>query len=318
MSTPYPADAAGRDRWILARRPERLRQDPRRAYAAFVEDETAAPGVSVSCATIFLTNRECPWRCLMCDLWRNTLEESGPPGAIPDQIGEALSRLPPARRVKLYNSGSFFDRRAIPLTDHPAIASLVAPFERVIVESHPALVGDDVWRFRDTLRGDLEVAMGLETIHPDVLPRLNKRMTLTGFRKAADAIAAHGVGLRVFVLAGLPWVTHEEARDWTLRSVEFAFDCGAASVSIIPTRAGNGAMDALAQDGAFAPPPLSMLEACLEDALGAPRGLAVADLWDLGSFSRCETCFEARHERLSAMNRSQSLAPPVSCACEAW
>ena len=78
-------------------------------------------------ATIFLTNRECPWKCLMCDLWKNTLEDSVPPGAIPEQIREALRVLPPARRIKLYNAGSFFDGRAVPPEDHAAIAELVAP-----------------------------------------------------------------------------------------------------------------------------------------------------------------------------------------------
>ena len=316
MIAPYPSEAAARDRWILARRPERIPRDPRRAYAAFVEEEAAGPGLTASCATIFLTNRECPWRCLMCDLWKNTLEESVPPGAIPEQISEALRALPSAQRLKLYNSGSFFDPRAIPPDDYPAIAALAAPFEGVVVESHPALVGPETWRFRDLLHGSLEVAMGLETVHPDVLPKLNKRMTIESFRKAADSLAANGVALRVFVLAGLPWISHEEAREWTRRSVEFAIDCGAASVSIIPTRPGNGAMDALAQDGAFTPPPLSLLETCLEDALKPRRGLVSADLWDLGVFSRCESCFEARRDRLSTMNLSQAVPPPVGCACE--
>ena len=74
----------------------------------------------------------------MCDLWRNTLTETVPTGAIPAQIDYALQRLPPARQIKLYNSGSFFDPQAIPLQDYPAIASSVKGFERVIVECHPA------------------------------------------------------------------------------------------------------------------------------------------------------------------------------------
>ena len=44
-----------------------------RPYAFFVEEERSASGEVVPVATVFLTNRECPWRCLMCDLWKNTL-----------------------------------------------------------------------------------------------------------------------------------------------------------------------------------------------------------------------------------------------------
>src|SRR5690606_33819590 len=107
-----------------------------------VETERSAEGELVPVATLFLTNRECPWRCVMCDLWKNTLTETVPPGAIPSQVDYALSRMPAARQIKLYNSGSFFDRRAIPPQDYPEIARRVRHFDRVIVECHPTLVNE--------------------------------------------------------------------------------------------------------------------------------------------------------------------------------
>src|SRR5271155_4766982 len=76
----YPDTRAERDTWILARRPERDSLDPLRPYAFFVEEEYSAEGEVVSVATVFLTNRECPWRCLMCDLWKNTLLQAVPVG----------------------------------------------------------------------------------------------------------------------------------------------------------------------------------------------------------------------------------------------
>src|SRR5262245_996249 len=169
MNMPYPESARERDSWILARRPARSELDPRRPYSFLIEDERAENGEVLSVATVFLTNRECPWRCLMCDLWRNTLTHAVPPGAIPAQIDYALEQLPPARQIKLYNSGSFFDHQAIPPGDYEAIAERLHSFERVIVESHPALVNEDCAKFRGLLNGRLEVAMGLETAHPVVL-----------------------------------------------------------------------------------------------------------------------------------------------------
>ena len=47
-----------------------------------VEQERAESGEVVSVATLFLTNRECPWRCIYCDLWKNTTTETVPFGAI--------------------------------------------------------------------------------------------------------------------------------------------------------------------------------------------------------------------------------------------
>jgi radical SAM enzyme (TIGR01210 family) len=253
----------------------------------------------------------------MCDLWKNTLEESVPRGAIAAQIREALATLPPTRAVKLYNAGSFFDPHAIPAEDHAEIAEAVSSFERVIVESHPSLVGEACLRFRDRIAGDLEVAMGLETVHPDVLPRLNKRMTLEKFAEAAALLRDAGIALRVFVLAGLPFLDEAEGLEATRESIAWAFDHGASVVSVIPTRSGNGALDHLAADGEFAEPSLSALEHAVAFGLGLRRGRVFADLWDLERFRRCEACFASRASRLAAMNRTQRVPPRTPCAsCE--
>ncbi len=313
----YPLAARERDEWILARRPARNAVDADKPYAFLVEEERAESGEIVRVATIFLTNRECPWRCLMCDLWQNTLTESVPPGAVPEQIDFALGQLGEARQIKLYNAGSFFDPRAILPEDFSAIAEQVRGFERVMVECHPALIGDAVLRFRDLLSGRLEVAMGLETVEPTVLEKLNKRMTLDRFAKAAEFLRAHDVALRVFVLVKPPFLEESAALEWARRSVEFAFDCGAGVVSLIPTRAGNGALDSLAASGDFAPPKLATFEAAFDHGVGLQRGRVFADLWDLEKFSSCPNCFSTRRERLQEMNARQVVLPRVNCAaCE--
>jgi len=262
---------------------------------------------------VFLTNRECPWRCLMCDLWRNTLAEATPPGVILRQIRSAVAALPPARWIKLYNAGSFFDTQAIPTREIAAIADELARYDRVIVESHPALVGDRCADLAARLPGRLEVAMGLETIHPEILPRLNKRMSLAQFREAAAFLREREIALRAFVLVGLPWLAPREAVEWAVRSAEFAFECGARAVTLIPTRTGNGAMDALEAAGEFTPPTLGQLEQALSGALGLCRGLVFADLWDLARWRRCPVCSSERERRLEAMNRRQEATPPVAC-----
>jgi hypothetical protein len=310
---PYPDRPGERDRWILALRGPRNRLDPRRPYGSFVEKEASEAGTPVSVATLLLTNRECPWRCLMCDLWQNTLTETTEQGAIPEQLRQALVSLPPARRIKLYNAGSFFDPKAIPPADYGEIARLLDPFERVIVESHPALVGRACLAFRSLLRGELEVAIGLETVHPEVLPRLNKRMTLERFRRAAGFLRENGLALRVFVLTDLPWIPADETLSWVQRSVEFAFDSGATAVSIIATRLGNGALETLRDRGEFSLPDLRTLEAAAARALALRRGRVFADVWSLESLRRCADCFPARVERLRVMNLRQIVPPPVDC-----
>jgi archaeosine synthase beta-subunit len=313
LPSSYPTTLAERDTWILARRRRRNALDPFRPYGFHVEHECAATGEVVPVATIFLTNRECPWHCLMCDLWQNTLASNTPHGAIPAQIDYALERLPPARQIKLYNSGSFFDRRAIPLEDHASIADHVTNFERIIVECHPALVSDDCRRFRDMLNGKLEVAMGLETVHPEILSRLNKRMTVDQFAGAADLLRKNNVDLRVFILVKPPFMREGDALEWAARSLEFAFDCGATAATLIPTRGGNGAMEELAASGDFSPPTLAIVEAAAEFGIGLNRGRVFTDLWDLRRSPTCEHCHEPRMARLHSMNLGQSIPPSVVC-----
>jgi len=318
VSLTYPETQQDRDRWILERRRQRTTLNPREPYAYFVEDECSDSGEIVPVATILLTNAECPFRCVMCDLWRNTLEEHTNAGAIPEQIEFALARLPRASALKLYNSGSFFDTRAIPPEDYSAIAGLIKGFGRVIVECHPAFIGKLCLEFRDLIEGKLEIAIGLETAHREVLAKLNKRMTLEQFAGAAAFLGHSGIGLRAFVLVQPPFMAADDALEWAQRSLEYAFDHGAGAATLIPTRGGNGAMEALAANGDFSPPDLRVVEMAMQYGLSLCRGRVFADLWSLKRGVECPGCFNERVARLRAMNLSQQLAEPVRCnACEA-
>jgi archaeosine synthase beta-subunit len=302
--------------WIAAHRPPRTAPlDPFKPHAFFLEEPEAGGAAPLTSAAILLTNKECPWRCLMCDLWKNTTSQSVPPGAIPRQIDYALSRfsaLP--QQLKLYNSGSFFDPAAIAPADFPEIARRAAFARRVVVESHPRLVGEKALRFRDLLAGSLEVALGLETVHPQVLPRLNKKFSLDHFARAVRFLRGHGIGVRVFVLVKPPFLDEAEGVEWAVKSAAFALHCGATVVSLIPTRPGNGALDQLMARGQFSPPRLASLEEAFQLALDQ-RGEAriFADTWNLEIFSNCPACLEMRRRRLHAINLAQQFLPAVVC-----
>ena len=305
---------------VTTQRRNRKPLNPSRPYAFFSEPERTASGEIVSVATVFLTNRECPWHCIYCDLWKNTLTETIQAGAIPAQIDFALTQLRSrtCSQVKLYNAGSFFDPNAIPTGDFPEIAKRLRDFERVIVECHPALVGESAVRFRDLLSTPagpgLEVAMGLEIADDAILAKLNKRMTMATFASAAEFLRFHDIAMRAFVIVKPPFVRSEsDALTFSKRSVDFAFDCCATAVSLIPARFGTDELDALARSGDFAPPELSTLEAALAYGIGLHRGRVFADLWDLEKLSQCSDCFAARNERLLRMSLEQASFPCVSC-----
>ena len=324
----YPAAASARDRFVLERRGVRAEHDPWRYQGVIVEEERGADGDHARIATVFLTGRECPWRCTMCDLWRYTTVGDTPPGAIPAQVAAARQALAseavPITGMKLYNAGSFFDGRAVPEQDYDDIAASLAGLTQVIVESHPALIGgrvDRLLRALDRHRDGggeparLEVAMGLETAHPSALDRLNKRFTVERFAKAAEGLLGRGVSLRVFLLISPPFVDNDEQDEWLLRSVDAAFACGASVISLVPTRPGNGAIDALDQEGWFRQPSLDDIERSIEIGVthANSRGRVFVDLWDLDRFSSCERCFARRRDRLHRINLEQRSLPVITC-----
>jgi archaeosine synthase beta-subunit len=158
--------------------------------------------------------------------------------------------------------------------------------------------------------------MGLETVHPEVLSRLNKRMTLADFERAAHFLREHDIDMRAFILLRPPFLDEEEGFLWARRSLDYAFDLGIECCAVIPTRAGNGAMDQLQEQGLFSPPQLESLEEVLEYGISLRRGRVFADLWDVEKLFRCPSCGPERARRLQAMNLTQMVAPPIPCECK--
>lgn len=304
--------------------------------------------------TVFLRGSECRFRCLMCDLWKYTTGvEKTEVGSIPKQVQFALESVKQsalndegpkktgqqqsgqqhsglrrsgpqdfdseaAKWIKLYNASNFFADYNLPEVDLPRVASLVDGFERVIVENHPRLLNETIPNFRRQLAGRLEVAMGLETIHPESAAMLNKQMTPADFARACDWLHRRDVDARAFVLLRLPDMSEEQGRDWAIRSVQFAVRSGARHVSVIPMRFGNGAIDLLRKQGRFEPPQASSLETVLEQCLAETSAIVTVDLWDWGKLpGHCSVCSAARLNRIERMNLTQSLLPlpPVACGC---
>jgi radical SAM enzyme (TIGR01210 family) len=303
------------DQWILSKRGKKNPVDPYKPYGYFIEKERTISGSVGDVSTILLTNSECPFHCLMCDLWKNTLNEPTPEGAIPAQIEFALSKLPPAKHLKLYNSGSFFDKRAIPVIDYKEVGKLIDQFETVLVESHPAFINENCLYFRDLIKPDLQVAIGLETVHSDVMEKLNKRMTKENFCRSVKFLNSNKIFTRAFILLRPPFLSEREGLIWAKKSIAFAFDAGIDSCVVIPVRSGNGAMDYLAECSYFTQPDIKSLEDVIEYGISLNKGPVYADLWDIDQFSSCSKCLSYRKKRLNYMNLYQQIPARVECTC---
>jgi radical SAM enzyme (TIGR01210 family) len=326
------------DRRIRSLRPPKARVDAYAAHGSVLEEERRPGGKIERALTVFLTGAECPFTCSFCDLWQWTLDGPTPPGALTRQLESVLeARERQARegqtrdgearggvtrdgqtpdRLKLYNASNFFDQRAVPADDVLGIAKLAAPFEAITVESHANTIGAKTLEFARTISGRLEVAVGLETIHPAAAAQLNKRLDLARFDSAARFLSDNGIDLRVFVLLGAPYVPVDETVAWTVPTVEYAVERGASVVSIIPVRGGNGELERLQGLGHFTPPRLLQLEESLDLSLQFTSAVVAADLWDVDRLPACEHCRAERVERLRRMNLSGRAESRVACdAC---
>ena len=188
--------------WIVESRGPKNEVSRERPYSCLIEKERSSQGTIDDTGTVFLANKECPFRCLMCDLWKNTVDTSISTEELLAQIkyaaqffeDECRRNSIQIRQWKLYNSGNFFDAQAIPSAAFPPIIDILnqaakhSGLSNLIIECHPKLIGQSCLDFADALLPQLEVAMGLETIHPDVLPRLNKQMSLDDFQRAVGNV----------------------------------------------------------------------------------------------------------------------------------
>lgn len=247
----------------------------------FDEIELSSDGVLDHVSVVLLSNSECPLTCTMCDLWKNTLDSPTPPRSNYNQIRLAQIQLPKSSRIKLYNSGNFFDRRAVPQEELKDIAELLSDYSEVIVENHPKIRVESAPEFSELLDGKLEIAMGLETVHPEVFKFLNKGMEIEDFRKASVFLKNENIAVRAFIITGLPFLSPSENIEWTLRTIDYAFSSGASVCSIIPLRSSSGYMKLLENDGRIQKPKIESLEGILDKAQASYKGRVFLDLWDL-------------------------------------
>lgn len=232
---------------LIARRRKQL--DPDRPQAVFEEFEPSPPSGGsndstqperIGGVTVLLTASRCPLRCTMCDLWHNTLTHPTPPGAMVRQIEAALDQTQHRGWIKLYNAGNFFDTASVPREDYAAIARAVNDFDRVIVENHPRIGPRHINDFDALIDGQLEIAIGLETVHPRMLERWNKRFTRDQLESFLSSLHRRGIDSRVFLMVGGPGWSVDESIAWARCSVRYAAHRGCRHATLIPVRRDDG------------------------------------------------------------------------------
>lgn len=314
------------------RRPEPAPPGEARRYVNQWVEAEAIGEERVPAFVLILRTRGCYWAdvkgCSMCGYSKDTLGRSATPGELAEQLARALARYRDEPYVKIYTSGSFLDDREV---DPASRTALVTAFSgrarRLLFETLPEFVRPElVEPLRDGFRGELEVALGLESTDPTVLGRfVNKGSPPSEYLAAADRLASFRVCRKAYLLLKPPYLTESEALADVVRSIREAaphFD----AISVNPVHIQNGTVvEWLYHRGRYRPPWLWSLVEALREGSGARGDTRLVSFPTAGGLARgphnCRRCDAKVLAAVEEASLSQNFAvlDRLECDCrEEW
>lgn len=269
--------------------------------------------------------------CTMCPFTNlNNFGRGGIPDGLREQVASLLARTsdePDYDMLALYNDGSFFAPREVPLDVQLDIAREVAAtgVRRLVVESLPQFVtAETLLPFLDAL-GDVQLEVGIGLQSADRLVRetlVNTRITGTAFESAVALMQQHNVIPKIYLMIKPPFLTESEAITDVIDSTAYVASLGVDGVTLCPTRlAPNTVAWWLYQRGHYTAPNLwTVVDAVRAAHTKAAVRVACINMrgTDFDSIypDSCEHCAEPIVDGLVAYSVSGDLADlPISCEC---
>lgn len=310
------------------RRPDPAPSGEARRYVNQWVEPEAIGADRVRAFVLILRTRGCYWAdvkgCSMCGYAKDTLGRSATPEELSEQLARALARYSDEPYVKIYTSGSFLDDREV---DPASRAAIVSAFSgrarRLLFETLPEfVVPEQVNPLKAGFRGELEVALGLESTDPTVLGRfVNKGSPPSEYLAAADRLGALGVRRKAYLLLKPPYLTESEAVADVVRSVGEAashFD----AMSVNPVHIQNGTVvEWLYRRGRYRPPWLWSLVDVLREGSSVRGSSRLVSFPTAGGLARgphnCGTCDTRVLAAIEEASLSQdfSLLDSLECEC---
>ncbi|MEM2991231.1 MAG: archaeosine biosynthesis radical SAM protein RaSEA, partial [Halobacteria archaeon] len=126
--------------------------------------------------------------------------------------------------VKLFTSGSFLDPLEVPAeARNHILAALGEKIEKVIIESRPEFVKQEVVLECRTLVKQFEIAIGLETSSDKIrIENINKGFSFEDFIKAAKIARECGAAVKAYLLLKPPFLSERAALEDAIKSIEDA------------------------------------------------------------------------------------------------
>lgn len=211
-------------------------------------------GQKIERVILILRSRGCQWAlgnsggCTMCGMLAGTtLGEEISHEAFLTQFLDQFNSFNFVNYPMLcvYNSGSFFNEKELPVGTRRAILERLATekeIKAVVFESRPEFITKEVLEEVSYYLGDrrVEVGIGLESANEEVLNIcLNKGFSKDDYKATASLIKGTPIKLLTYVLIKPPFLTEAEGMADAIETAEFAFNCGTDVVSFEPLSVQN-------------------------------------------------------------------------------
>ncbi len=329
------ADLQGRIRSLIRAVRARVQPTTAPSWAAKGSEiwEGRLDGRPVERVVIYLRSSGCVWAltggCLDCE---HSLADTtvGVPVSAQDYVTQFASEFAKYDFARypvlcLYNEGSILCEQELPADALESILARIAgtsAIRSVVLESLPQYIDDRSLATVQRYLGDriVEIGIGLESSSPIVRALcVNKPFSLHEYRAAMVQIGALFRPLS-YVMLKPTFLNESEAIDDAVVSTRYAFEAGAAAVSIEPVNAGvNSVSGALFSIGEYRPPWLWSVVAAVRAVHGLGE-IRVGGHQYAPAYSRapanCPSCTPRFAEAISNYNRTGDISTFDSLDCD--
>ncbi len=279
------------------RRRQRVKPHSPTEIVGFWTGEDLLDGKPVRTNTIIFRTKGCYWAqkggCTMCGY---TYDASVTPPTYEDIMAQYRSvegRID-GDVVKLFTSGSFFDKGEVPEKAREEIlAGIGKKAKKVIIETRPEFVTDKAMEEAKKYADRLEIAVGLETSDDRVRNEcINKDFLFTDFVKASETAKKYGVTTKAYLLLKPPFVNEKDALEDMVRSVlDAAPYAGTISINLCNIQRGT-IVDELFMKKTYRPPWLWTIVEVIKRVHGKTSSVLMSDPLAAGSARGPHNCYE--------------------------
>jgi len=172
----------------------------------------------VSCLTIILKTEGCYWAkksgCLMCGYAAESYSTSFED--LVEQLEFAIKNSKKFQILKIFTSGSFFDKREIPERFRSYVYNIAnkLKIKKLIVESRPEFITEKIIDELSNLDFVVEIGIGLETANDFIREHcINKGFKFDDFKRAAERLKENNIRVKAYLLLKPPFLSEREAID---------------------------------------------------------------------------------------------------------